>query len=183
VPTTTEEAAGPNPTIATYIKENNIKETPIAMGDPTAPAVNLPPLDGWTLLGTGDVPPGIYGAAVYAGAEFEGDEPSIEAIYSRLEGNVDAQAILNLAPGEVQNLPKFDGGKGQPSTLGNYPAYVIAGNYTNKDGADRVIGQKTVIVQAPDALYVLQINVEGPAASVDVVNAATDKIDSDTTIG
>ena len=43
VPETTQaEAAGPNPTIADYIKENSIQETGIKMGDPNAPAVNLP---------------------------------------------------------------------------------------------------------------------------------------------
>jgi hypothetical protein len=29
-----EDAAGPNPTIASYIADNNIQETPVKMGDP-----------------------------------------------------------------------------------------------------------------------------------------------------
>jgi len=181
--TTTEAAAGKNPTIADYVKENNLQETPIAMGDATAPAVNLPNLDGWKLFGSEDVKPGFYGAAVYAGPEFESDPPTIDVIYSKLTGPADPQAILDLAPGEVNNLPGFDAGNpGQKSTLGDYPAWVLGGTY-EADGQKRLIAQKTVVIPAPDGLYVLQLNVKGPEGSSDVVNVATDKIDTETTIG
>ena len=42
-----QNAAGPNPTIASYIKDNGITETPVHMGDPGAPTINLPVPDGW----------------------------------------------------------------------------------------------------------------------------------------
>lgn len=181
--TETVAPAGQNPTIADYVKENNLQETPIAMGDTTAPAVNLPNLDGWKLFGTEDVKPGFYGAAVYAGPEFESDPPTIDVIYSKLTGAADPQAILDLAPGEVNNLPGFVAGNpGEKSTLGDYPAWVLGGTY-EQDGQKRLIAQKTVVIPAPDGLYVLQLNVKGPDGSSDVVNVATDKIDTDTTIG
>ena len=184
VPETTEaEAAGPNPTIADYIKKNNIQETGVKMGDPNAPAVNLPVPDGWQPLSPEEAPDYAYGAIVYTGAEFESDPPNIVALMSKLSGNVDPQQIIDLAPGELNNLPDYKpGNEGETSTLGDYPAYVLGGTYT-RDGATRFIAQKTVVIPAADGLYVLQLNVDGPDAAGEVLGAATEKIDSDTTIG
>jgi Probable lipoprotein LpqN len=180
---TSAAPAGPNQTIADYIRENNIKETGIKMGDPNAPAVNLPIPDGWQPLSPEDAPDYSYGAIVYTGAEFESDPPSIIALMSKLSGNVDPQKIIDLAPGELKNLPDYTpGNEGETSTLSNYPAYVLGGTYT-RDGATRFIAQKTVVIPAADGLYVLQLNVDGPDAAGAVLSAATDKIDSDTTIG
>ena len=41
-PQTAEAPAGPNPTIADYIKENDIQETGVKMGDPTRPRSTFP---------------------------------------------------------------------------------------------------------------------------------------------
>ena len=184
VPSTTQApVAGPNPTIADYIKQNNIQETGIKMGDPTAPPVNLPLPDGWQALTPEEAPDYAYGAIVYAGPEFEADPPNIVALMSKLTGNVDPQKIIDLAPGELNNLPDYKpGNEGETSTLGDYPAFVLGGTYT-RDGATRYIAQKTVVIPAADGLYVLQLNVDGPSAAGDVLGAATDKIDSSTTIG
>jgi len=180
---TTEAAAGPNPTIADYIKENKIQETGIKMGDPSAPPVNLPVPDGWKPLSPEEAPDYSYGAIVYTGPEFEADPPNIVALMSMLTGDVDPQKIIDLAPGELNNLPDYKAGNaGETSTLGDYPAYVLGGTYT-RDGATRFIAQKTVVIPAADGLYVLQLNVDGPDAAGDVLAAATEQIDSDTTIG
>ncbi|MCV7420939.1 LpqN/LpqT family lipoprotein [Mycobacterium yunnanensis] len=184
VPETTEaEAPGPNPTIADYIKENGIQETGVKMGDPSAPAVNLPVPDGWQPLSPEEAPDYAYGAIVFTGPEFEADPPNIVALMSKLSGDVDPQKIVDLAPGELNNLPDYEpGNEGETSTLGDYPAYVLGGTYT-RDGATRFIAQKTVVIPAADGLYVLQLNVDGPEAAGEVLSAATMKIDSDTTIG
>ncbi len=183
VAATTEAAVGPHPTIADYIKENKIQETGIKMGDPSAPPVNLPIPDGWKPLTPEEAPDYAYGAIVYTGPEFEADPPNIVALMSKLTGDVDPQKIIDLAPGELNNLPDYKpGNDGQNSTLGDYPAYVLGGTYT-RDGATRFIAQKTVVIPNADGLYVLQLNVDGPDAAGDVLSAATDKIDSDTTIG
>src|SRR5258705_4908313 len=42
-----EDATGPNPTIASYIKDNNIQETPVKRGDPGSPTIDLPVPDRW----------------------------------------------------------------------------------------------------------------------------------------
>ena len=180
---TPEAAAGPNPTIADYIAENKIQETGIKMGDPNAPAVNLPVPDGWQVLPPEQAPEYAYGAIVYTGPEFEADPPNIVALMSKLDGDVDPQKIIDLAPGELNNLPDYKpGNEGETSTLGDYPAYVLGGTYT-RDGATRFIAQKTVVIPTDGGLYVLQLNVDGPDAAGDVLASATEKIDSDTTIG
>jgi hypothetical protein len=180
---TPEAPKGPNPTIADYIAENKIQETGVKMGDPNAPAVNLPVPDGWQPLSPEDAPEYAYGAIVYTGPEFEADPPNIVALMSKLDGDVDPQKIIDLAPGELNNLPDYKpGNEGETSTLGDYPAYVLGGTYT-RDGATRFIAQKTVVIPAADGLYVLQLNVDGPDAAGDVLASATEKIDSDTTIG
>jgi probable lipoprotein LpqN len=182
-PTTAPPTAGSNPTIADYIKQNGITETGIKMGDPNAPTVNLPVPDGWRALSQEDAPDYAYEAVVYSGPEFESDPPNIVALMSKLSGNVDPQKIIELAPGELKNLPDYKpSNEGQASTLGDHPAYVLGGTYT-RDGTVRFIAQKTVVIPAPDGLYVLQLNVDGPNEAGDVLGAATDKIDSDTTIG
>lgn len=178
-----DAAKGKNPTIADYIAENKIQETGIKMGDPNAPAVNLPVPDGWKVLPPEQAPDYAYGAIVYTGPEFEADPPNIVALMSKLDGDVDPQKIIDLAPGELNNLPDYKpGNEGETSTLGDYPAYVLGGTYT-RDGATRFIAQKTVVIPAADGLYVLQLNVDGPDAAGDVLASATEKIDSDTTIG
>ena len=130
-----------------------------------------------------EAPDYAYGAIVYTGPEFDADPPNIVALMSKLSGDVDPQKIIDLAPGELNNLPDYKpGNEGETSTLGDYPAYVLGGTYT-RDGATRFIAQKTVVIPAADGLYVLQLNVDGPDAAGDVLGAATEKIDSDTTIG
>ncbi|SRR5258705_1113747 len=62
------DTTGPNPTIATYVQENHIQETPIHRGDPGAPNINLPVPEGWADAG-GDIPEWAYSAIVYTGPE------------------------------------------------------------------------------------------------------------------
>jgi hypothetical protein len=176
-------AAGQSPTIASYIKDNGITETGIKVGDPHAPTVTLPVPEGWTAVPKDKTPDYAYGADVYAGPEFENDPPNIVALLSKLSGNVDPQKIIELAPGELQNLPNYTPtNQGEAGTLGDHPAYTLGGTYT-RDGATRFIAQKTVAISAPDGLYVLQLNADGPSAASDVLTAATDQIDRSTTIG
>ncbi|MCV7418993.1 LpqN/LpqT family lipoprotein [Mycobacterium yunnanensis] len=177
------QAAGPHQTIADYIKENGIQETGVKMGDPNAPAVNLPVPDGWRPLKPEETPDYAYGAIVFDGPEFKADPPNVVALMSKLSGDVDPQKIIDLAPGELENLPGYKpGNEGETSTLGDYPGYVLGGTYT-RDGGTRFIAQKTVVIPTADGLYVLQLNADGPDAAGDVLASATEKIDSDTTIG
>ena len=124
-----EDAAGPNPTIAGYIKENNIQETPVKRGDPGSPTIDLPFPPGWEDAGP-DTPEWAYGAIVYTGPEAAEYTASIVALVSKLTGNVDPQQIIDLAPGELQNLPGWSAmNEGEVSTLGEYPAFQLGGTW------------------------------------------------------
>ena len=176
-----EDAAGPNPTIASYIKENNIQETSVKQGDAGAPKIDLPIPEGWEPAGE-NTPEWAYGAIIYTGPEAEEYSPSIVALLSKLTGNVDPQTIIDLAPGEVQNLAGFEpSGEGQTSTLGEYPAYQLAGTWES-EGRRKIVAQKTVVIPGADGLYVLQLNADGLENQGDIVNAATDVIDAETKI-
>ncbi|SEH62187.1 Probable lipoprotein LpqN [Mycolicibacterium rutilum] len=176
-----EDAAGPNPTIASYIAENNIQETPVNRGDPGSPTIDLPIPEGWEPAGE-DTPEWAYGAIVYTGPEAAEYTPSIVALVSKLTGNVDPQAIIDLAPGELQNLPGWSAmNDGEVSTLGDYPAYQLGGTW-NSEGVTKIVAQKTVVIPGSDGLYVLQLNADALEDQMDLIGPATMTIDEQTTI-
>lgn len=176
-----KNASGPNPTIASYIKDNGIQETPVYPGDPGSPNIDLPVPQRWEPAGE-DTPEWAYGAIVYTGPEAADYTPSIAALVSKLVGNVDPQKLLDLAPGEMNNLPGFEAwNEGATSTLGEYPAYQLGGTWV-QDGTRKITAQKTVVIPAQDAVYILQLNADGLESQSDIINAATDEIDSQTTI-
>ncbi len=176
-----EDATGPNPTIASYIKDNNIQESPVKRGDPGSPTIDLPVPDGWEPAGE-DTPDWAYSAIVYTGPDAGEYTPSIVSLVSKLTGNVDPQKIIDLAPGELNNLPGWKAmGEGEASTLGEYPAYQLGGTWT-QDGQTKIVAQKTVVIPGSDGLYVLQLNADGLEDQKEMIGAATDVIDSQTTI-
>ena len=173
--------SGPNETIASYIEANGIQETPVKRGDPGSPTIDLPFPEGWEDAGA-DTPEWAYGAIVYTGPEAAEYTPSIVALVSKLTGNVDPQRIIDLAGGELQNLPDYEGwNEGAVSTLGEYPAFQLGGTWI-QDGLTKIVAQKTVVIPGADGLYVLQLNADGTEEQADIVSSATDVIDSETTI-
>jgi uncharacterized protein YceK len=180
-PATSAQAAAPNQTIVDYIKENSITETPVHRGDPGSPSINLPFPPGWEDAG-GRTPNWAYGAIVLTDPAVAQDPPTIIALVSKLTGNVDPAKVLQYAPGEIKNLPGYDGaGEGSPSSLGGFDATQIGGTYT-KDGAKRAIAQKTVVIPGQDGLYVLQLNADSTEAQLGALMDATTAIDEQATI-
>lgn len=181
-PTTTAEASGPATTIVDYIQENNITETPVKRGDPGAPTIALPFPPGWQDAGP-NTPEWAYGAIVFTGNPGVAEDPAtIIAILSKLTGNVDPAKILEYAPGEIQNLPEFEGPEtGRPGTLDGFDSMQIGGLYV-RDGVNRMIAQKTVVIPAQDGLYVLQLNADGTEDQAMPLMDATAAIDEETTI-
>ena len=56
-----------------------------------------------------------YGAILSSDPAMAQDPPTIIALVSRLTGNVDPAKILEFAPGEIKNLPGYEGAeRGQP---------------------------------------------------------------------
>lgn len=180
-PTSAAPTAGPNKTIVDYIKENGIVESPVHRGDPGAPTIDLPFPPGWEDAGN-RTPEWAYGAIVATDPAMAQDPPTIIALVSKLTGDVDPAKILEYAPGEIKNLPGYDGAtEGSPSTLGGFDATQIGGAYT-KDGVKRAIAQKTVVIPGQDALFVLQLNADGTEEQMGALMDATGAIDEQTTI-
>jgi hypothetical protein len=46
----------------------------------------------------------------------------------------------------------------------------------------KITAQKTVVIPGQDGLYVLQLNADGSEGQSDIIGAATDVIDNQTTI-
>lgn len=175
--------AGTNPTIADYVKQNGITETPVKRGDPGAPTVDLPTPKGWADAGP-KAPAGAYGAIVFTDAAMAADPPTIVAYMSKLTGNVEAAKILQYAPGELKNLPGYESaGEGNRAKLSGFDAYQIGAMFT-KDGVKRLIAQKTVVIPAADGngLYVLQFNASGTEDQIGPLMDATSQIDDQTKI-
>jgi hypothetical protein len=180
-PSSPAEQPGPNPTIADYIKENGIVETPVHRGDQGGPTINLPIPTGWTDAGE-QTPDYAYGAIVDSDPEVASDPPTVISLVSKLTGDVDPAKILELAPGEIKNLAGYEAmGDGAAATLSGFNAYQIGGSY-QKNGQTRVIAQKTVVIPEPGALYVLQLNAEGSQDQLSALMDATNTIDEQTTI-
>lgn len=163
--TTTSQAAPPpgqpaaaNYTIADYIRDNKIVETPVHRGDPGAPEFTMPTPPGWADAGT-RTPAWAYSAIVNDPAS-PTDPPSVISLISKLAGNVDPNKLLEFAPNELQNLTEWEpiGGVTR-SNLSGFPSVQLGGNYL-KDGKRRSITQKTVVIEAPSGVYVLQINAD-----------------------
>ncbi|MCV7284454.1 LpqN/LpqT family lipoprotein [Mycolicibacterium wolinskyi] len=179
--TSPAQASGPNYTIVDYIRDNKIVETPVHRGDPGTPAVNLPIPEGWEDAGA-TAPDWAWGAIVSTDPAFAADPPSIIALMSKLTGNVDPAKILEYAPNEIRNLPGYENqGDGSAGTLGGFDSYQIGGIYV-KDGARRLIAQKTVVVPGQDGLFVLQLNADGTEDQLGPLLDATAIIDEQTTI-
>jgi hypothetical protein len=173
--------AGQNYTIVDYIRDNGITETPVKRGDPGSPTIDLPFPEGWEDAGP-RTPDWAYGAIVSTDPAFAADPPSIMALVSKLTGNVDPKKILEFAPGEIRNLPGFEGAsEGSPSTLSGFEATQVGGMY-KKDGVTRAIAQKTVVIPGKDGLYVLQLNADGLEDQLGALMSATETIDDQTTI-
>jgi len=175
----TPTPTGTHRTIQDYIKENNIQETPIKRGDP-GPTIDLPIPDGWeTKDGLPEAP---YGAIVYPNTKVPNNPPRILAIFEKLTGNVDPEQILALAPGELQNIPGFDGStEGTRDKLGGFDAVQLGGQY-DVDGKQGMIAQKTVVIPSQDGLYVLQLNAYSDESEADVLMDATNQVDEQTKI-
>jgi hypothetical protein len=179
-PTKSPQAAGKNETIADYIKANGITETPVKRGDPGTPTVDLPVPEGWADAGA-KTPGYAWGAIVSTDPTMASDPPSIVELMSKLTGNVDPAKVLEYAPGELKNLPGFEGGDGNTSTLGGFDAFQIGGSYV-KDGARRMIAQKTVVIPSKGDVFVLQLNADGLEEQMGPLMDATSQIDEKTTI-
>ncbi|WP_454232207.1 LpqN/LpqT family lipoprotein [Mycolicibacterium fortuitum] len=133
-------------------------ETPVHRGDPGAPVFNWPIPPGWIDAGT-RTPAWAYSAIVNDPVN-PPDPPSVISLISKLTGDVDPNKLLEYAPNELQNLADYKG-SGDPvrGEISGFPSVHLGGSYA-KGEQRRAITQTTVVIQAPGAVYVLQINAD-----------------------
>ena len=171
----------PSLTIQQYIQDNGIISTPVRLGDPGAPKIVIALPQGWSDLGP-DTPEWAYGAVQADNSPNPDDPPTITVLLSKLTGDVDPAKILEYAPGELMELPDYVAAN-EPITdkLSGFDAVQLAGLY-ERDGTQRTIAQKTVVIPANDAVYVLQINADALKSDAIALIQATDVIDKETKI-
>lgn len=175
------KTAAPGETIKKYITDNNITSTQVRRGDPGVPLIGMGRPPGWSGIGA-DTPPWSYGAIQYDAASNPNDPPIIDVLLFKLAGDVDPAKLLESAPVELQSLPNYKPMAGPISSkLSGFDAVQLAGAYT-RDGQERTIAQKTVVIPSQDDFYLLQINADALSSDVDAVMAATGVIDALTVI-
>jgi serine/threonine-protein kinase len=155
---TPPQPPGHSYTIADYIRDNKMIETPVHRGDSGAPVFTMPTPPPWTDAGT-RTPTWAYSAIVNDSVT-PTDPPSVISLISKLAGDVDTNKVLEFAPNELQNLAEYEpvGGVTR-GNLNGFPSVSLGGSYV-KDGRRRAITQKTVTVPAPGGAFVLQINAD-----------------------
>lgn len=176
---TPAEAAGPKETIQDYVKQNDIKEVAVQPGDPMAPTIALPVPPGWQQ--TDQLPNAPFGAIVFTESKVPDNPPRVLALMSKLIGDVDTQALLDYAPGELQNMPGWVGNEGKRITLSGYDAFQIGGTY-EIEGKKGMIAQETVVVPAEDGVFVLQLNAYSDQSEAPILADATTTIDNEVVI-
>lgn len=178
--TSSTPAAQASKTIADYITETHITETPVHRGDAGSPTITLPMPAGWQVA---DQSQTSYGAIVLSQPANPADPPTIAALVSKLTGDADPNKIIEYAPGELQNLPGYQGsGNGMASTLSGFQAWQVSGTYV-KDGKTRAVAQKTVVIPTGQGgLFVLQLNADSLQTDQGPLMDATNVIDDQTTI-
>lgn len=172
--------AGQLPTLADYIKQNNITESPANPDDPDVPKIAMPMPPGWADAGTA-TPADAYSAIVGVDPALQPDPPTVVVVMSKLTGNVDPAQILAIAPNELRNLPDFTGSDPEPAKVSNFDAVGIIGKYT-RDGQTRVIEQVTVVIPAKEAFWVLQLNADGVYEQTPVIEEIAGGLMEKTTI-
>jgi hypothetical protein len=133
--------------------------------------------DGWDSA-RDKTPDYAYGAIVYSGPEAQGADytPNIIAVFSKLDGPVDPDKLLQLAGGEMKNLPGFTPAGEETATVSGFPAYRIAGEY-DLQGIKAASGQETIIINGQQGLYVLQLNATSNEAQAKPLFDALETID------
>lgn len=178
VATSATPGAHGGPTIADYVRDNHITETPVHHGDP-GPNVDLPVPAGWQINQKADTS---YGGIVLEQPANPADPPTISALYSKLTGDVDPAKIIQYAPNELLGLPGYQGsGNGRASTLSGFQAWQLKGTY-QRDGNTRAVAQKTVVIPSQGAVFVLQLNADSLQSDEGPLLDATNIIDDKTTI-
>lgn len=169
-------SGGPTTTIQDYFKDSGVTAAKVRPGDAGVPTITLGLPPSWADAGP-DTPPYAFGEAVYDASSNPEDPAFVDVLLSKVDGDADPAKILDYAPGELRKLPEYRPiSEPDRSTLSGFDAVQLGGLYT-RDGQERIIAQKTVVIPTPNGLYVLQMNADGPKGDAAAVQEATAVID------
>ncbi|MCZ8377760.1 LpqN/LpqT family lipoprotein [Mycobacterium sp. CPCC 205372] len=181
--TSTAEPSAPSNarafTIADYIRENRIDETNIQRTTPGAPVITMPIPPGWS--DAGPRRPAWAYSAIIRETPGNPEPPTVTLLVSKLEGDVDAQRLLEYAPNELKNLPGYESGGGRKGQLDGLDSVHVRGTFL-RDGLRRDIAQTTALVPSPNGLFVLQINADVAEPQRQVLDEVMGAIDTQTKI-
>ena len=176
-----EPGSGPNRTLKDYVAENQITQTAVRRGEQGSPDIYIPLPWGWYDAGA-ETPDWAFGELLYKWPGDLDEPPNIVILLSKLTGNVDPAEVLEYSTGELKNLPDYTQvSDPNQSKLSGFDAVQLAGVY-KRDGQDRLIAQKTVVIPGKGGLYVLQMNADAPKTAAPTMFAATQAIDETTRI-
>lgn len=164
-----------------YIVDKGIAEVPFKKDEPGTPKIDFPFPPDWSPAGA-RTPDWAYGAIVYDKAPDPANPAFMYAIANKLTGDVDPAKILELAPGQLNELPEFKP-REAPSRdkVGGYDAIDYVGTYV-WEGEKRAVGQQTIVIPGKDGLFVLQLNGEAPKGQEQAVIDAANLIREQTKI-
>ena len=148
-------------TLNEYVSENQITQQRVLRGQQGSPTIEMPLPWGWFDAGD-DTPEWAYRELLFKWPVNKNDAPNIVFLMSKMTGDVDPSKVLEYSTGELNNLPDYtqlsDPTEG---TLSGFDAVQLGGIY-RRDGQERFIAQKTVVIPRQDGLYVLQMNIDVP---------------------
>ncbi len=148
-------------TLNAYIVENKIAEVPFKKDEPGTPKIEFPFPPDWRPAGD-RTPDWAYGAIIYDKAPDPENPPFIYAIASKLTGKVDPAKILELAPGQLNELPEFTPREApHRDKVSGFDAIDYVGTYV-WEGETRAVGQQTIVIPGKDTVFALQLNAEAP---------------------
>jgi len=169
-------------TIVDFIRDNGVVETVLHPGDPGAPAVNTPLPPGWVDAGP-NTPPWAWSAMYLNDPALLPDPPNIIFLISKLTGPGDLSRVLLYAPGELKAKREYRGTNGTPLRVSGFDGLQMEGSFVRQqDNLRRAIQQTTVLIPAPDGVYVMQINADSAEAQTPVLEAAMQVVNAQTVI-
>jgi hypothetical protein len=173
--------AGHHYTIVDFIRDNRLVETQLRPGDPGALTLDLPTPPGWADAGS-TTPAWAWRAIYLTDPALEADPPNIITLVSKLTGN-GVGRVLAYAPGELRNMADFEGDAGTTLKVSGFNAWQLGGTFTRaEDGVKRSIMQTTVVIPAPDGVFVMQSNADGTPEQLGMLRDTMRIMDEQTTI-
>ncbi len=167
-------------TIVDFIRDNRIAETQLHPGNPGAPIVRMPLPPGWADAGP-TTPAWAWSAIFFTDPAMAADPPNIVTLVSKLAGN-GTRRVLAYAPGELRTMTDFQGDEGTTKKVSGFDAFTLGGTFTRKDGFKRAIVQTTVVIPAPDGVFIMQHNADALPDQLGLLRDTVRLIDEQTTI-